>query len=477
VHARWFGRLLVVMLVVGLTVWNISGWQIEDDEGSGLYAIWRLSEGDRPYENVLSSMAPLYLLVGKALVGMWGRDLVLLRLAGACGIISCMTVLALVIKRIWGASIAITFWSMTLLTPEVYHIARVFRSDTLMLAIIALALAALLVNAVSRKRRCLVLSGFFFGVAALAKVVAFMPFLGALAWIGLRGCRRLTLREVVLDLVALTGAAGIVVGLGYGLLELTAPGALASIIASPGAYSSGLASRLMNGLLGWTALIIQNWLLFLALPMPFLLSRSSEEDVSQLWTCQVLGSAPFLLLSSPAYPRYLVYIVPSMIMVFLIGMKRFGLRFPDISKPSILLLAFVFPVVAAWPGRAYLLRQETATRELAAWVREHTDPSDVVVADYAELSFHSGRQSIPCQSVISHNWSLTGLVTGKRIVQSMQEMEAKVFLLHVEGGSVSPQHLYYLQDYELLIGYLEREFTLVRTWDRAGQLIEIWYRF
>jgi hypothetical protein len=59
----------------------------------------------------------------------------------------------------------------------------------------------------------------------------------------------------------------------------------------------------------------------------------------------------------------------------------------------------------------------------------------------------------------------------------MEETEATLLLLHVNGGAIPPQHLYCLPDYEVFHQYLKDNYRFLMTWDRAGQLIEIWRRY
>lgn len=469
-------KAIVVFVVLTLLATNIAGWKVEDDEGSGLYAAWRFAENEKPYLDFASSMAPLYLVVGRTLVRLFGRDLLLLRAASAVALSAGMGVLVWVIGRVWNESVACFFWSMTLLTPEIYHLTRVFRSDSIMLALVLPALAAALLHLKRQKRSLLFLSGLLFGLASTAKVVAFMPFLGVALWLLWRGLVSRKVRQSLLDLLWFVAAAGAVSLVCYGVLESAAPGAFAAIVTSPGHYSSPLFSRMLNGIIGWTALIWTNWSLLLGLPAVFMVKRHIRDDSMMFWMCQILGSAPFFVLSSPPYPRYLAYVAPSLIMLFLSTLPELGLRLPSTVRPSYALLGLLLSVALGWLGKTLLLRRETDTAELAAWIRQHTEPTDVVVSDYAEINFHAGRRSIPQQAVISHNWASTGLVTGEELAQDMERLSAQMVIIHIEGGQVPPQHLHYLADYDEFRNYLLGNYGRARVWNRAGQRLEIWQR-
>ncbi len=49
-------------------------------------------------------------------------------------------------------------------------------------------------------------------------------------------------------------------------------------------------------------------------------------------------------------------------------------------------------------------------------------------------------------------------------------------LLHLPGGEKGPDHLYYLQDYGRFRTYLDQHYSLLQTFDRKGQYIELYQR-
>ena len=53
---------------------NLVGWLISDDEGSYLYAAWRMSLGERPYRDFLTPQLPVFLLPGGWLMGITGAS-------------------------------------------------------------------------------------------------------------------------------------------------------------------------------------------------------------------------------------------------------------------------------------------------------------------------------------------------------------------------------------------------------------------
>jgi hypothetical protein len=119
-------------------------------------------------------------------------------------------------------------------------------------------------------------------------------------------------------------------------------------------------------------------------------------------------------------------------------------------------------------------RQEEGTRALVAYIVDHTAPDDLVLTDYASLNFHARRRSVPQASVIAMGRITGGYVTGEMLIKEIEHRDVKMVALHVPGGTIPPQHLIFLHDYDHFYDYLNRRFCLVDTFDRAGQIFEIY---
>ncbi len=100
----------------------------------------------------------------------------------------------------------------------------------------------------------------------------------------------------------------------------------------------------------------------------------------------------------------------------------------------------------------------------------------VVFSDYAEINFHAERRSIRSGAVINANWAMTGLLTAESLIDEMDANRAMLVLHHIGGGSPPPHHLVSLQDYREFREYLVHTYDYITTWDRAGQITEIWQR-
>jgi len=75
---------LLVLLAIGLLyLYNIDGWLINDDEGTDLYEIWRIAEGDEPGVDLITEQPPVFLLAGVGLGLLSGFNVAVLRGATA----------------------------------------------------------------------------------------------------------------------------------------------------------------------------------------------------------------------------------------------------------------------------------------------------------------------------------------------------------------------------------------------------------
>lgn len=470
---------IVVIAVIGLIFYNIDGWLVEDDEGTALYASWRYTEGEEPYIDFSTTNPPLFLSLGKAAVQTFGRNILPLRSISALSIIAGVTILTLAIKSIWGSRIALLVWSCTLLTPQVYELARVFRADSIMIALICVGLALALLEIRQRKRIFLMLAGILLGLAMTTKVLAIMPFLGILMWLTIRRIPDREWPAIIKDNISFGVPAASVLILSYGLLELRLPGTLAMIAGAQGEslYEVSYLWRFVKGLVGWIVLFMINPLLLIASPLaPLTIIRHRWNQERLFWATQVAGMLPIFVIGGPVYPRYLAYLTPSLLALFFIWLAEQKIDLPKVKSPYILLAALALPLLFAVHQRERLYRSETDTVALTEWVAEHTEPDAVVVSDYAELNFHAGRRSIPIQPSIGQNWAATGLITGELLREQMEEKNAAMLLLHIPGGPWEPYHLSSLQDYDEFLDYLDTYYEPVEYWNRAGQLIEIWQR-
>jgi hypothetical protein len=141
------------------------------------------------------------------------------------------------------------------------------------------------------------------------------------------------------------------------------------------------------------------------------------------------------------------------------------------------LVLFLAAVVFTRPNIPELLVQKEAdTVRLAEYIAANTEPDDKVLSDYAGLNFFAERDSIYEGSIIAGGRIAGQIITGELLIRRIEEDDVQMVLIHVEGGYPPPHQLIQLVDYEQFRAYINDQFVLSTTFDRAGQQIEVYKR-
>src|SRR3990172_7195214 len=125
-----------VLTWLAMAVYYLRGLErylINDDEGSYLYAAWRISLGELPYRDFLTPQLPAFLLPGGLLMhlagpAVWPARALAVFLTLATGVTVWATA-----RRLFGPLVALLAGAALLLQPDVYLDCRTFRSEPFML--------------------------------------------------------------------------------------------------------------------------------------------------------------------------------------------------------------------------------------------------------------------------------------------------------------------------------------------------------
>ena len=233
--------------------------------------------------------------------------------------------------------------------------------------------------------------------------------------------------------------------------------------------------------------LVINAVMAFILPLAYLNRRSKQAQIEPLYKAllltQLLVPLFFVLITRPLHLRYFMFLVPILALFLALEVNKFFYKIqeeqPKLAQylPFFIFVMIGFSIFATFPNIPQrLTRKEGDTMRLAQLIQEETSPNDVVVADYAGLNFHAKRQSIYEASIIAGGQIDGGIVTSALLIKRMEETEAKLFLIHTEGGSIPPHQLNHLIDFPVLETYLAQKYKLIDVFDRAGQRIEIYER-
>ena len=477
--------LPIVLLACGLVYfYNLGGWLVADDEGTDLYEIWRLSEGDVPGVDLVTEQPPVFLLAGVGLGLLSDFDVVVLRGASAALVLGSAWLIFLLGREIWSPRVGLLATALYLLNHLVYTQARLFRPDAWMLAFSVLGLYLFVLAHTRSKRLYIPLAGVAYALGVLCKLFGVLPLGGCLLFLtyqvlaGRTSFRR-SLEDVVLLLVP--------------FLAISVGGILAFYPPDSDFYKSvlgqhwqlhgqkGLAYRVVKGAVVMAWFLRHNLGLLFALPLLHHLAVSSNPG-ERVLAWQIPSGLAFFALSRPIFPRYWLYLIPvfclilgnliNRLMGWIESRKGSWGRFLTIASGTLLVGLGVAQSVPTILRHAQ--RHEDDTLALAAYIAAHTAPNEAVLSDYASLNFHARRPSVYQASIIAQGRITGGMVIGADLIAEIEARNVKMVALHVPGGTSPPSHLIHLQDYAEFYTYLNQHFCLTDTFERAGQVFEIY---
>jgi 4-amino-4-deoxy-L-arabinose transferase-like glycosyltransferase len=475
--------LLTILILVSLYFCNLGGWLIHDDEGTDLYEIWRIGEGDVPARDVVTAQAPVFLLGGVALGRLSDFSIVVLRGASALLVLGSAPLVVLLGREIWCLRAGFLAAIIYLLNHLIHDQARLFRPDPWMLAFSVLGLY-LFVLAQTRERRFLfLLSGSVYGIATLCKLFGALPLGGCLLALAYDGLTNPLQRRRTVENIGLLLISFLSVSLG-GMVAFYPPGSTyySTVLGQHWQLGSeaGLTHRVAKGLFHLAFFTYRNLSFLFAVPLVYHLATSQHPGERAVgW--QVPTAFAYLVLSRPLYGRYWLYLVPvfSLILGHLIDVliswirSRTGSR----GRPLSSALGILLVVLATAQSVPIILRntwrRENDTLALASYIAAHTEPDEVVLSDYASLNVYARRRSVPQASIIAGGRIAGGFVTAEGLISEIEAHNVSMVLLHVSGGDPGPHHLVNLHRFDQFQAHLEEHFDVTGTFDRAGQIFEI----
>lgn len=482
--------LLVSTIFIGLYTTNIAGWLIHDDEGTDLYEVWRLQLGEQPGVDFLAEQQPLFLLAGSLIVDRMGRDVAPLRLLATAQTLAGAIIFSLIIVKLKGWAVGTMTLGFILTSGLVFEQARLFRPDPMMLAWGMVGFGAVLLAATQKRFYWWGAAGFCYGVSFLWKPFAIFPVVGLFFYFLYLLYRQTGARRQVVSNGAWFAVPFLLIVGGGSLLLYSHLGFY---------YLEPLRYHVEIGRDAWLPdmqtltrpyfiyflWLLVNPILIVGILLSFIHRGyiKLNDPLILLVIFQVISPVIFSFITRPLYPRYFIYLAAPLAILaalqFDIAWQR-TLKSRPIGPylaPFLLLLLFALQASITIPRPAQLLlRQETDTLALADYVAELAEPDELVFSDYASINFHANRGSIYEASIIAGAQLTDGIISAEQLIEQLDARQIKVILVHVAGGAPGPHHLVALPDYDQFRAYLEREFTLLTTFDRAGQEIEIHWR-
>jgi 4-amino-4-deoxy-L-arabinose transferase-like glycosyltransferase len=164
-----------VLLFLILFLTNLSGWLVDDDEGTDFYEVWLLQEGYKPGIHYIAEQQPLYLLTGSAIVGAAGRSAGPLRTLSVVQLIAGAAFLAVCVGKVFGGKAGVFTSILILSNGMMYQQGRMFRPDPMMLAWQMAGLGFVLLALKTDKYYYWGMAGACYGVGILWKLLGLFP--------------------------------------------------------------------------------------------------------------------------------------------------------------------------------------------------------------------------------------------------------------------------------------------------------------
>jgi len=485
----WLIPLFALLTFGSLYIYNLSGWLMDDDEGTDFYEAWQLSEQKIPGEDFLPEQQPLFILSGKALIDQYGRDPLPLRLLAVSQVLLGAFVLVWAVWQIWNGKTAIFTLIFLLFNGMVYQQARLYRPDPMMFAWGMMGLAAALWAVHSKNKMWWAVSGFLYGISILWKPFGIFPVVGLLfyflcwLWQHKQEWKSIIKTGILFSMPFLLISIGITVLLysrmGFYYQE---------------AFGHHLALGAQNGFLHRLMIASSNYLFFLLLngvsflfivPFWWISGRPSlaKQSPTQLLVLQLLSPLIFLAISRPLHLRYFLYLVAPLAILLArqidVAWQNMAVKkaLPIWLRATIIGSLATVAIFLSRPNILTLMMQyERGTIALAEYVASYTDPEDIILSDYAGINFFANRESIYEASIIAGGRIDGGIITGKLLIERIESSDVKMVLIHVDGGHPPPHQLVNLVDYSTFEVYLADNFHESVLFNRDRQIIEIYRR-
>lgn len=470
--AKVMAFLLVLSLFAGVYASNLDGWLINDDEGTFLYQVWQTSLGEQPYQDMFVSRWPVFIYSGARWMKIFGVGILQMRLFS---VFLTLCTAALVFLLAWevlseeGAMIVMVAF---LVHPQIFAYGRTFRTEPLQLLLSVLGLFLFVRGYHRRELPAFVFSGLTLAVATLTTILSGLVVLGcflSLVSKSLHGQRREALRWMLAFLLP------------YSLLFGGVAAAL--LYRVPNFYQNVIGYNLQNGnqlsgfqqFVHWLAFCLSYFTLFVPL---FLFALPSIKcglrkltGLSPLaW--QIPTVLAFLVLSRALFPRLLVYLVPSLLILFVASLEplRSSKRF------SYLYLIAIVALLLPWlmQDTQVLNARESDTEEVARYIQCHTAPNTHVLSDYATLNFYARRPSTYLASELSQVLAESGVVTSEYLIEEIRAFDVKMVIIDVSPRTA--HHMVSLRNYQDFHNYIQAHFMLLKVMPRGEQELEIWMR-
>lgn len=468
---------ILLLLLFGAYLYNLTGWQVFDDEGEYLYQVWRMTLGELPYRDFLTPQLPVFLFAGSGLMSVVGDSLFAMRLYSIFLAFLTASLLYAAGRRHGNHWIGLLALLLFLGHQDVFREVRIFRNEPLFLFFVTAGLVVATWSRGAPKRSHLMAAGICFGLATMVKLFGLLPAGGVGLWLLWSWWRQQRpFSELVLEVVAFVAPIVLFLGLTVGGFTLLVPDFLDLVLGHHLAQGSQLALR--EVLLSKARLFSEYVAFYPVLVAAALISAALavvKNTQQQRWALQLPTVLAFFVLSREFGPRHFMYLLPALCLLaawllFALLSGRYGRWSPLLGAVALALI--LIPAVSANTYRASW--QDTETDKVVALIEERMAPGEFMLADDIGLAFYARRPTTYSGAALSHGAVTSGQITGEMLIDEIVRNNVRMVL--VDTSLLTGNHMVFLRDYPRFHRFLENNYQRLSKLRRDYQEIEIWWR-
>ncbi len=317
------------------------------------------------------------------------------------------------------------------------------------------------------------LAGLAFAVAALYKLLAVLVLMGIMLFLGVTWLRAPEYRrKTAISALVLLLAFGIPFGLVAGGFMLAVPRFYDCVIGVNVAQGQELLLWVIvvKGIVFLLMFLFTVPFFLLALPTAYQGWRGDRKVALFAWQLPIAFA--FLFLSRDLFPRLLLYLVPSLSILFAATLEQ--VRF--LSRRTVFFLAIVCSLTVPWikSDAEFLIRREQATMGIARYIQTLVPPDGYVLSDYQELNFYARRSSTYSGAELSRVVLEGGAIKGTDLIREIESFDVRMVIVDVSPSTA--HQIVRLPNYDSFRAYLQQHFVLLDVLPRDEELLEIYYR-
>jgi hypothetical protein len=473
-YADWVAAAIWLVLLAAY-LYNLAGWRVHDDEGEYLYQVWRMTLGQIPYRDFLTPQLPVFLYSGRAVMGVGGPSLWIMRFWNVILAFSVGGVVYIAGRKHSTRLVGLLAMVLFLVHPDVYKECRIFRNEPLMLLLVTVGLVTATWPGAGCRRR-LALAGLCMGLAGMTKLFGLLPAGGVGLWLVWQWAeRRGRFRDFLGDGLAFGLPLLLVLAVIGGGFYLGVPDFVDLVFGHHLAQGSELTA---GQVVGNKLDLYWEYLGFYPVLVPVALMSAGvgflAKDARRRWAWQIPTVLAFLALSRGLGRRHFMYLLPTLCLLaaWLLAEGMAARRRWTSLLSAGLLLAIAIPALDADIYRAQWA--DTDTGRIVDIIESQTGADDVILADDIGLGYYARRRTTYSGAALSHGAVTSGQITGELLIDEMVATNTRMVIM--DRSLLTGNHMVFLRDFPRYHRFLEANFELLGRFRRDYQELEIWLR-